>query len=125
MHKKYALTIALGFTILLATASLVRLNNMPDIGVSFGDKLFHFGAYVVMTLVWFNFFGIKKNIRKKKAIFIAVIIASLFGMIIEVLQSALTVSRDGDINDVVANNIGVLIAALFLWFLPIKDVKKY
>jgi len=84
---------------------------MPDVGVSFGDKLFHLGAYEKRT--------------KQKAILVAAIIAALFGMIIEALQGGLTATREADINDIVANNVGVLLAALFIWFLPSKDVKKY
>jgi len=123
--KKYALTIALGFTSLLTIFSLARLNNVPNIGVSFGDKLFHFGAYAVMTWVWFNYINTKKTIKRRKSILISATIAILFGMIIEALQGALTVTRQADINDIIANSIGVLIAVLFLWLLPSKDVKKY
>lgn len=125
MLKKYALVIALGFTILLGFLSLIRLNDLPDFEITFGDKIFHFGAYVVMTLVWYNYFKVRDKSSKTKQIIIAGIIAAVFGTIIELLQGALTVSREADIYDILANSAGVLVAALFLWFAPIKDVKKY
>lgn len=60
-----------------------------------------------------------------KSIVLAVVISVVFGMIIEFLQGALTASREADFNDIIANNLGVLAAALFVWFMPVKDVKKY
>jgi VanZ family protein len=98
---------------------------VPDLGISFADKVFHFGAYAVMTFIWFNYFSSLKMTTKTESIIIAVIIAVIFGMIIELLQGTITESRQADFNDVIANNVGILISALILWFLPTKDVKKY
>jgi len=123
--KKYALIIALGFTSALTFLSLVNLGKMPNIGVSFSDKVFHFIAYALMALVWFNFATTLRNFNKTKQILLAVVISVVFGMIIELLQGALTATREADFNDIIANNLGVFAVALFLWFIPVKDVKKY
>ena len=125
MLKKYALLIAIAYTALLAIASLATVSDVPDLGISFADKIFHFGAYAVMTVIWFYYFFTLKMTTKAESIIIAVIIAVIFGMIIELLQGTITESRQADFNDVIANNVGILVAALILWFLPIKDVKKY
>ncbi len=123
--KKQALIIALGFTSALTYLSLVNLGKMPNMGVSFSDKIYHFIAYALMTLVWFNYLSTLKNLNKKKQILLAVVISVVFGMVIELLQGALTATREADFNDIIANNLGVLVATLFLWFMPVKDVKKY
>ena len=125
MLKKYALLIAIGYTASLAIASLATVSDIPDLGVSYADKIFHFGAYAMMTFIWFNYFSSLKMTTKTESIIIAVIIAVIFGMIIELLQGTITESRQADFNDVIANNVGILISALILWFLPTKDVKKY
>ena len=125
VHKRYALVIALGFTAALTFLSLANLSKMPSIGVSFSDKVFHFMAYAVMTLVWFNYWRTLKNLTKVKQILLAVVISAVFGMIIELLQGALTATREADLNDIIANNLGVLVAALIIWWIPLKDVKKY
>jgi len=123
--KKYALLIAIGYTVALTTASLATVSDVPDLGISFADKIFHFGAYAMMTFIWFNFFSSLKMTTKTESIIIAVIIAVILGMVIELLQGTITESRQADFNDVIANNVGILISALILWFLPTKDVKKY
>jgi len=125
VHKKHALIIALAFSSILTFLSLVRLGNMPDIGVTFSDKVYHFIAYALMVLVWFNYVSTRKSFNKTKQILLAIVISVVFGMIIELLQGALTATREADLNDIVANNLGALTTALFLWLMPSKDVKKY
>lgn len=125
MLKKYALLIAIAYTALLTGVSLATIDDLPDLGISFADKIFHFGAYAVMTVVWFYYFYTLKMTTKAESIIIAVIIAVILGMIIEILQGTMTESRQADFNDVIANNAGILITALLLWFLPTDKVKKY
>lgn len=78
-----------------------------------------------MTLVWFNYSRTLINLTKIKQLLLAVVVSAVFGMIIELLQGALTATREADLNDIIANNLGVLVAALFIWWIPVKDVKKY
>jgi VanZ family protein len=108
---------------MLGYFSLTRISKMPNLGVSFGDKILHFGAYLAMTLVWFNYFR-NRNSSKSRSIQYSVIISVVFGMVIEALQGA-TSSRQTDFYDILANCAGALVAALLLWYLPSKQVKKY
>ena len=124
MLKKFALIITVFYSVVLATVSLIRLNNLPDIGVSFGDKIFHFLAYCLLTYLWFNAFIYSFKFKKKQAIFFAVIVSILFGIIIEVLQDTMTVSRALDIYDVAANTLGALLASIALWFKNNLHVKN-
>nr|WP_262910958.1 VanZ family protein [Flaviramulus multivorans] len=108
----------------MAFVSLIKLNNLPDVGVSFGDKIFHFLAYFVLTFLWFNTFINTYKFKNRRAIIFSIVISVVFGIIIEVLQETITVSRALDIYDVLANTIGVLIASLVLWVKHILQVKN-
>lgn len=112
MLKKTALAITLIYTVALTYASLVKLNNVPDIGVSFGDKIFHFLAYSLLAFLWFGAFLFNFNFKEKRAIIYAAIISVVFGIVIEVLQETITVYRAMDIYDVIANTSGVLLTVL-------------
>jgi VanZ family protein len=108
----------------LATVSLIRLGNVPNLGISFADKIFHFGAYFVLAFLWVLAFFYNFNYKKNKAIIYAMIISIVFGILIEVLQGMMTEARSSDIYDAVANTIGVLLAALVLSFINVKHIKK-
>lgn len=91
-------------------------NTLPDIEVSFGDKIFHSLAYVFLTLLWFYslLFHFKKS--KIKSIVYACLFSIIFGIIIELLQELITKTRRADMLDVLANSLGVFIAASWLIF---------
>ncbi len=114
MLKKKALALSIIYTLALTYASLVKLNNLPDVGVSFGDKIFHFLAYSLLAFLWFSTFLFNFNYNKKKAITYSAVISIIFGIIIEVLQNVLTVYRSMDIYDVFANTTGVLLTVVLV-----------
>ncbi|MEC3905803.1 VanZ family protein [Tamlana sp. 2201CG12-4] len=114
MLKKAALLAAISYSLILAIVSLIKLNNLPDVGISFADKIFHFLAYALLTLLWFGAFSYSLNLKKKQAVLYAAILAIIFGIIIEVLQDTMTDSRALDMYDVVANTLGALLASIVL-----------
>lgn len=109
--KKIALPLAVSYTILLTILSLISMKGMPEFGTDYDDKLYHIFAYFVLTMIWYFAIGRRTN---KKQIFTIALACVAFGIIIEALQGKLTVHRFGDLLDVVANIIGVLIATLFI-----------
>lgn len=112
VHKLLAFA-SIPYTILLTVLSLlpqVGPSNMP----SNSDKVFHTIAYFIFTIVWYLFFTYKNKISTKKAIIITVIYAIVFGIIIEILQHTLTQYRQADINDVIANTLGAILAVLII-----------
>ncbi|MGA1226033.1 MAG: VanZ family protein [Tamlana sp.] len=124
MLKKLTLLVSILYTIALATVSLIKLNNLPDIGVSFGDKIFHFFAYGLLAFLWYHAFFYSFKFKKKQALLVALISSVVFGIIIEVLQGAITVSRAQDAFDALANALGALLVSIVLWFkngLPVKS----
>lgn len=114
MYKKFAFIIAIFYSIVLATVSLIKINNLPDAGISFADKIFHFLAYSVLAFLWFNTFFFTFKLKKIKAIIYAATLSIIFGIIIEVLQGSITIYRQTDVYDAVANTFGVLITVLIL-----------
>jgi len=79
------------------------------------DKMMHLGAYFGLAILWFLYYIFKNQEEriKIKGFFNISIIIILFGMLIEVLQGALTDYRDPDWADILANSIGVLLALGF------------
>lgn len=108
----------------LALVCLMPLKKIPNVGVSFADKIFHSLTYVVLTFLWFGTFYFQFKKGKIKAIVYATIISIIFGIIVEVLQGVFTATRQADVYDVLANSLGVLFAVSLLLLKNINTVKK-
>ncbi|WP_298341568.1 VanZ family protein [uncultured Algibacter sp.] len=124
MLKKVTFLVALIYTIVLATVSLITLNNLPEVQISFADKIFHFLAYGIFVVLWYLALYYKFNLKKRKAIGYAFILAVTFGIIIEVLQDTMTASRALDVYDALANTLGALMAGIVLWMNKSLHVKN-
>lgn len=124
MLKKVAFIVALGYAITLGTVSLITLKDLPDVHISFADKIFHFLAYGLFAILWYLAFYYSFNYRKIKALIYAFVFAVSFGIIIEILQDTMTVSRALDVYDAIANTLGALIASIIIWLKIKLDVKN-
>ena len=124
MLKKGVFLASIAYTIFICYISLIRLNNLPDLHVSFGDKIFHFGAYAVLTVLWFFSFALRFHYKIKKALFLSVVLSIFFGIILEALQGSLTTYRAFDLYDALANTLGALLASLVLWITKSFYIKK-
>ncbi len=111
MHKQIALILAIGYTLSLTLLSLISLNGLPELGSSFDDKIYHLIAYMLMTLLWFN---VLRTTSAKFKILYSAIISIGYGIIIEVFQALFTTSRNEDIEDVIANSIGVILGVVII-----------
>ncbi|KFB01878.1 hypothetical protein IA57_03110 [Mangrovimonas yunxiaonensis] len=87
---------------------------MKDVTPKFSDKIFHFTAYFVLTVLWVRALFFNFSLPKKRALLMAVVVAVIFGIIIEVLQMTLTTSRSFDFWDIVSNISGAFLALLLL-----------
>ena len=101
-----AYTIAVFFTLFITFISLVSLKGMTQIKMENSDKLGHFLAYFLLSLSWFS--ALKNKFNNN----LIIILLISYGIIIEVLQEVLTVHRQADFKDVLANSIGVILAYL-------------
>ncbi|WP_418653610.1 VanZ family protein [Tenacibaculum soleae] len=104
--------IAILITIGIAFFSLIKIENQ-QIQIKNIDKLKHLIAYFILTFIWLLAF--KKT--KTSKLFIA-FCCFFFGIIIEALQVTITTHRSGELLDIVANTMGILIAYIiyFLFF---------
>ena len=112
--KKWALPILVVYALALAVFSLIRLSDIPSLGFSFDDKIYHFVAYFIFACIAYNFF---RQTKLTPSLLIASVSVTIYGIIIEVLQLAMTTYRTLDVYDIIANTLGALVSALVLQFL--------
>ncbi len=116
-----AFVIAIGLTLLIAFLSLSKPIDLDiPIHITFLDKILHATVYFVLTLSWL--FALR-NFAKSKMVVITIF---LYGILMEFLQGWLTITREKDPFDVVANSLGILIAMLifnkiYKYFVKIFD----
>lgn len=75
------------------------------------DKLVHFTFYFVMVVLGVLAAGeyLKKRIKFSNVLIYTLLFAIAYGIIIEVIQYTLTVNRQGDVLDALANTLGALL----------------
>ncbi|GAA0735352.1 VanZ family protein [Gaetbulibacter jejuensis] len=111
MLKKFALILFGGYVIALTILSLINVNGLPSLGSSMDDKFYHIAAYVVFTLLCFNYL---RTLSLNYKIGVTIAVGVIYGIIIEVLQNTITTLRTLDFYDVAANTIGILIGVVII-----------
>ncbi|SDB57952.1 VanZ like family protein [Flavobacteriaceae bacterium MAR_2010_188] len=113
-----ALAILVGYLLFLSSLSLFSFGQIPSLGTEFDDKLNHFLAHGLLTLLAYNYFRLTSL---KNIILLSLSTSAVYGIIIELLQLTVTTERTFDFFDMLANLLGAL-SAIFL--LKIKDFIK-
>ncbi|MBT8312277.1 MAG: VanZ family protein, partial [Flavobacteriaceae bacterium] len=107
--------------LLITVLSLLRFSNDPDGGLDIPhmDKAVHFLFYFVAAILGSLYLreATKRTISLSKALILSLLFAVVYGMIIEVIQSALTDYRSGEFEDILANSLGAITGVLLLKFL--------
>lgn len=109
MHKHLALTLVVVYITLLTVFSLVNIADMPRLGSTFDDKIYHFIAYTILTFLLNNYFI---NIYLKRSVVLAAFTALSYGVCMEFLQNLLTNTRTYDIYDIRADAFGIIFGAI-------------
>lgn len=109
--KKWALPLVLIYALALTIISFINLEAVPSAGISHEDKVFHVLAYLVFAILVFNYLN---KLRIKTAVITSIIVVSTYGIIIEVLQFALTSHRSFDLYDALANFTGAILASILI-----------
>ena len=109
MVKRLLLLVAIIYTIWLTIVSLINLNNVPSLGSSFDDKIYHLLAYFVLAILWVTYF---KPSQKKHIRLIVFSCMILFGVLLELIQHQLNPNRTYDSYDLIANCLGVVFGTL-------------
>lgn len=112
MARNYFIYIALFLTVLITFGSLSSVSSAGVIKIHFSDKIIHTSAYLLLTLAWLFSLKISKNVKSLWSFITIAFIVFVYGILIEVLQGAITNTRQADIYDILANFIGVLVALL-------------
>lgn len=121
MHNLFTHSIAIAYTLIILTLSLIRLDQLPELDISFLDKFMHLIAYGLMCFFWFLSAKLK---GLKHTILSAAGVAFVVGVIAEVLQGKLLAYRTADLMDILANTAGILTAAILISFKYKPSVKK-
>ena len=125
MVKKNILSILVALIILyLSLASSDTFKNVPLIDIPNFDKVVHFFMYFgFMSVIIFEN---RRTIKSNKQLFLIALIPFFYGILMELLQSAVTSTRSCSLFDAAFDTIGI-VAALLLWlrFKPlVKDSLK-
>jgi VanZ family protein len=116
--NKFSILVALIIAYLSLTSSHT-FDKIPLINIPNFDKVVHFGMY-------FGFMSViilenRKTIKGTSQLFLIGLIPLLYGVLMEIMQATLTVTRSGSFYDALANSIGILISILiWLWIRPLK-----
>jgi len=114
--NKYSITVALIIMCLSLTSS-DTFDKVSYINIPFLDKIVHFGMYFFLMLI--ILFENRKSYFTTGQLFLISLIPLFYGVLMEVLQSALTTSRSGSLYDIIFNSAGILVSLSFwLWIKP-------
>ena len=119
MAKRLLLGAAIFWTLSIAFLCLVSLKELPkipDLEISEMDKYVHFTFHFGFTFLWSSYFWNTQKELVIRTVFKVFLFSVAYGILIELLQSAFTTSRKGDVMDVLANTTGASIAVIVLIF---------
>jgi VanZ family protein len=111
VHKKALLIAALLYTIALAVVSLLNAVDLPNIEIDNADKYEHAIAYSLLCLLWY---AVLKTFAFSKPLLMAAGFSIFYGMVLEVLQGALTATRTPDLKDVLADAVGIVFISIII-----------
>ena len=83
--------------------------NVSSLAFKNSDKIVHVLFYFFFTFFW-------SKAYKNKKVFLIMLSAVVYGIVIEVLQTTITVTREADLYDMLANSLGAFLAMLVLGF---------
>ncbi len=114
-NRKFYFFIALTYTIVLLYFSLGDISGvLPDTNIKFQDKILHFLAYLVLSVLW-GYYAIL--LKTKNAIIYSFLATLIFGVILELVQEVVNPLRDYDILDLLANCIGIMFGTVVvIWY---------
>jgi len=121
MIKKYKFTILVALIILyLSLANSQTFEKIPLVDIPDFDKVVHLGMYFVLMSVLI--FENRKTIISTSRLFLTGLIPLFYGILMEILQATLTLTRSGSFFDALADATGVLLSILiWLWIKPVKN----
>ncbi len=109
----YSILVAL-LLLYLSLTNSEKFQKVPFSNIPFMDKIVHFSMYfLMMTVIILEH---RKSLKNSRNLFLFALIPLSYGILMEILQSTLTITRTGDFYDAVADAAGILVS-VFLWLL--------
>src|SRR5690554_468098 len=113
LRSKTVLWLAVLYSIAIIVLFLMPTSQLPSVGVSGIDKIVHIVIFFFLAIMWqlvvFKKRGDRLNVKMSFLLLGAMFI---FGILIEVLQGEVTVSRTANFYDVLADLLGAGIGVL-------------
>jgi len=113
---KYKILIFLWIIVILILSSISgdSLEKVPKINIPHFDKIVHFGMYSILQYLFIlKFSKTTCKISASKFLFITSIFSVSYSISMEFAQAYLFEKRSGDVFDVLANTIGVVVVIVF------------
>ena len=115
------------WAIIVLILSLIPSSTTPQLSavkIPHFDKIIHFIFYFVLSFLLMLRFNITKyKINKIYVILISIIVSTIYGGMIEIMQDILTTERVADIFDFLTNFVGATIGT-FLFIVLLKQKKN-
>lgn len=120
-NKKLLFPLAILYSCGVTVLFFIPTSGLPRISFSSMDKVVHASIFFFLACFWqlYIFQNNKRKLSWAKS-FRILFMCLIYGILIEVFQGLLTVSRSPDVYDVVANLVGTMIGVVF--FQKIKHI---
>lgn len=117
LNKKLVFILAITWTVIITYLSLATIDSSigSAIKIPHKDKIVHFIFYFIFVFLWT--ISLSSSPYKSKVGIVILLIAIVYGILMEVFQGLLTIDRSPDQYDVIANSSGAIVG----WFVA----KKY
>ena len=106
-HRRVWLTVGWLLVAVIVVGSLIP--RVPNFGLHVSDKYEHFTSYFILML-WFS------GLYERERHWLLALAFFLMGVALELLQGALTTTREMDIDDALTNGGGIVAAVLLARF---------
>jgi glycopeptide antibiotics resistance protein len=126
MRLKGALFLAIAWTALIASSCLMPASAFKAFtfdSIFKLDKILHLTLYYVFIVLW-SLVSKVITVRQK---YVLLIVGIAYGVLIEVLQAAMSLGRSYELDDIIANTIGCVLGVLSISYIKRKLplIKKY
>ena len=93
---------------------------LPDVQIKFLDKIIHFGAYLLLSVLWSSYvITLKSNY-----LLLSFVTTLLFAIALEFFQETINPMRTYESLDMLANCIGVVIGTIIVIFFKKHTLKS-
>jgi VanZ family protein len=102
-YRRFWFCVGMAFAIAIAVVCLMPGRKLPDVRIS--DKVQHFAAFAVLAF-WFGSIVVRRDL-----VWLAIALMA-FGGLIEFAQELMRLGREGDLRDLLADAVGVVLGLL-------------